>query len=229
MRSLSDTIFGKRTPDGRTRLSRTMKRLQSANASFCAINQIDAAIPIHDESHCSRTNDELIPLERARARACIGVDFQTAETRRFRSEFRRCQFRKTVLPNIHIDVFPPRAEIESAQPITTTVYRGAYACTSTIDVPTFPIVDEMINQSPCGPIVRQLARADGSIWFDTLQAIPMITCSPAQCEQKFNFDILDHQRWPYRASYNALASTNEMENAMWRKLILENWTAFRCI
>lgn len=157
-----------------------MKSSQSANRSFYAISQIGAPSPFTAVNHIA-TNGRWINFAVRAYRSW----FSAAETRRFGSKFRRCQFRKTVsaqCTSMCRLTSLPRPEIESAQPITTTVVSRCLCLHFADWHSNFPDVDEMINQSPRGPIVRQLAGADGSIWFDTLQAIPMITCSPARAK-----------------------------------------------
>lgn len=97
-----------------------MKSLQSANVRFTLLAKLAPRAHSRRWITSLRTDDELIsPL-----RAYRGW-FSAAETRRFGSEFRRCQFRKTVSAQCTSMCFPisllPAPEIESAQPITTTV------------------------------------------------------------------------------------------------------------
>lgn len=141
------------------------KKITVGKHSFHAISQI-AAPPIpferNGESRSLRADDELI----SPSSAISELIFNGGNTQRaFWKRISPLSIRKDSPAPIYTDAFPS-VEIESARPITTTVYRSAYACTLPIDVPTFPIVDEMINQSPSR---TQLCTSWQTVQYDSIR------------------------------------------------------------
>lgn len=143
------------------------KKITVGKHAFHAISQI-AAPPIpferNGESRSLRTDDELISTS---STAISKLIFNGGNTGRvLEANFAAVNSERQSCPQYTRGCVPRSVEIESTRPITTTVYRGAYACTLPIDVPTFPIVDEMINQSPSR---TQLCTSCQTVQYDSIR------------------------------------------------------------